>query len=195
MSPYSRSAKVLLYLVASMTVATGLLLWMEYLVAPPGVRQPARPTNAAVTEALHTREPVQPGNWDEIVVSYRDRVASDPMVALAATGRPSPHHLVVEPTGRIHSLSAWKDQQANKSGGEAASRTIRVCLAGRPDAEAISAEQWDTLVSLLRQLRLRCQLPTKSVRLDPQSDPQFRPNISPQAHRLHQMLLAARIID
>ena len=131
-----------------------------------------------------------------VVVSYRDRVASAPSVALAAaTGRPNPYHFVVEPNGKIRALAAWRDQEADTTGGATASHGIRVCLAGQPNSDGISAQQWDVLVALLRQLRLRCQLPNKSVRLDPQSDPQYRPNISSQAHRLRQMLLAADIID
>jgi len=194
MSPYSRSAKVVMYLVASMTVATGLLLWMEHLVAPPGIGRAPREGAGPLGEALRTLRPIEPGSWGEIVISYRDRAASDPSVALAA-GRSSPYHFVVEPTGRIRALPTWREQEPDDGNAERDVRAIRICYAGQPGSDGVSAEQWDALIGLLRQLRLRCQLPAKAVQLDPQSDPQFRPNISHQAHCLRQMLLDADVID
>jgi hypothetical protein len=195
MSPYSRSAKVLMYLVASMTVATGLLLWLEHLVAPPGGNDGAYQAVGPAAMALRADRPIEPGSWQEIMISYRARVANDKTVALIATGRQSPYHFVVQPGGEIRSLPRWQEQDAGPGSGELGSRAIRICLAGQPDSNDVSPEQWDALVSLLRQLRQRCQLPAKAVRLDPQSDPHYRPNIPNQAYRLRQMLLAADIID
>lgn len=184
-----------MYLVASMTVATGLLLWMEHLVAPEGLQRDGIQTIGPVATALETARPIEPGNWDEIVISYRDRVPGDPAVALAVPGRPYPYHFVIQPTGKIHTLPTWQDQRFDAVAATAEPRAIHVCLSGQPGQSEISPEQWDALVSMLRQLRVRCQLPTKAVRLDPQSDPQYRSDVSQQAYRLRQMLLAADIID
>jgi hypothetical protein len=182
-----------MYLVASMTVATALLLWMEHLVVPEGTYVDSVQAVGPVATALETEEPIEPGDWDEIVISYRDRVPGDPAVALAVPGRPYPYHFVIQPTGEIHTLPKWQGHTSD--GGVVEPRAINICLSGRPGLNGISAEQWDALVSMLRQLRARCQLPAKAVRLDPQSDPQYRADVSPQAVRLRQMLLAADIID
>ncbi len=196
MSPYSRSAKVLIYLVASMTVATGLLLWMEHLVVPGDALKTNPAATGVVAAALRTTQSVPPGKWDEIVISYRDRLPSASGLALAAPNQqPLPYHFIVDPEGKIRTLPAWQEQKAEVSGTEVVSRAIHICLAGQSGVSTVPADQWDTLVSLVRQLRTQCQLSAKAVRLDPQSDPQVRPNVSNQAYRLHQMLLAADLID
>jgi len=195
MSPYSRPAKVLMYLVASMTAATALLLLMEHWVAPPGSRDTPPDSLGPVAQAVNTHQTDRLENWDEIVISYRDRMARISSVALAATGQRLPYHFVIEPDGQIFALSAWREQEPDVSGGGVVTRAIRVCLAGEPDAGAVSADQWNVLVNLLRQVRSHCGLSAKAIRLDPQSDSQFRPDVSPQAECLRKMLLAADIID
>ncbi len=182
-----------MYLVASMSVATALLLWMEHLVAPPGEAMPVVDDGTDLVDAVASGA-IDPARWDEIVISYRDRVPGDPAVALAVPGRPLPYHFVIQPNGKVHTLPTWGEQNGGQS-ADLSSRAIRVCLAGRPDSDSIGPEQWDALMGMIRQLRVHCQLPTKSVRLDPQSDPHYRPNMSNQAHRLRQMLLAADVID
>jgi len=195
MSPYSRSAKVLIYLVTSMTVATALLLWVEHLVVPPDAQRAGAPVSKPIAEALHTNQTVQPGKWEEIVISYRERLPTSSAVALAAPSQQLPFHFIVTPSGQIRALPAWRDQQPGVSGTEPVSQTVHICVAGQADSTTLPAEQWDALVSLIRQLRAKCRLPARVVRLDPQSDAQVRPNVPPQAQRLRQMLLAADIID
>jgi hypothetical protein len=195
MSPYSRPAKVLMYLVVSMTAATTLLLLMEHWVAPPGMRDLPLESLGPVAQAVNDHQTDRLENWDEIVISYRDRMAKISPVALAATGQRLPYHFVIEPNGEVFALPAWRDQEPDVSGGGVVTRAVRVCLAGEPDTSAVSADQWNALVNLLRQVRLHCGLSTKAIRLDPQSDSQFRPDVSPQADCLRKMLLAADIID
>ncbi len=182
-----------MYLVASMSVATGLLLWMEHLVAPPGDVPTLAPHGDPIVEALKTEQPVDPSMWDGIVISYRDRVPGDPAVTLAVPGHRIPYHFVIKADGRIHTLNTWSEQQGDQD--QFGSRAVRVCLAGSPEITDISAEQWDALMAMLQKLRVRCQMSDGCVQLDPQSDPQFRPNLSEQAYRLHQMLIAAGVID
>jgi hypothetical protein len=195
MSPYSRSAKVLIYLVASMTVATALLLWIEHVVVPVDPHRGGPTMSKPVADALRTNRPIQPGTWDEIVISYRDRVPTASAVALASPSQPLPYHFVIDASGQIRSLPTWQEQQPGVSGTDVVSRAVHICLAGQSDLTAVPADQWDSLVSLIRQVRAKCNLPAKAVRLDPQSDVQVRPNLSQQAQRLRQMLLAADIID
>ncbi len=196
MSPYSRSAKVLMYLTISMTAATGLLLWMEHLVIPPNT-QPGQTTILnPLSEVVRTAKTIQPGAWEEIVISYRDRLPSvAAAVAMAAPTQRLPYHFVIDAEGQINPLSAWQEQKADVSGTEVVTRAIHVCLAGQGEGGGVPAEQWDALIGLLRQLRTQCQLPTNAVRLDPQSDPEIRPNVPPPAHRLRQMLLEAQVIN
>lgn len=183
-----------MYLVVSMTAVTGLLLWMEHLVAPPGSAEAVSQWTDHIAEALRTDRPIEPGSWGEIVISYRDRVPGDPRVALIVPGRPFPYHFVIQPTGEIHTLPNWQAQEAS-SDGNLGTKAIHVCLSGQPGVDGVSAEQWDALMGMLRQLRARCRMSEKAVRLDPQSDPQYRSNLSQQAYRLRQMLLAADVID
>lgn len=182
-----------MYLVASMSVATGLLLWMEHLVAPPGHVELPAAHGDPVVEALETSKPIDPSMWDGIVIAYRDRVPGDPAVALASPGHRIPYHFVIKADGRIHTLASWSEQEGDQD--QFGARAIRVCLAGAPDVEGISAEQWDALMAMLQKLRAKCQLSDRCVQLDPQSDPQFRPNLSEPAFRLHQMLIGAGVID
>ncbi len=184
-----------MYLVVSMTAATGLLLWMEHLVAPPDAAELSPPAAGPAAEAVQIVQDIQPGTWDEVVISYRERVTSIAALSLAATGQRSPYHFVVDREGRVKGMSAWQDQERDEARTGVGARAIRVCLTGGDEGQGVSAEQWDALMSLLRQLRVRCYLPTKAVRLDPQLDPQFRPDASNPASRLRQMLLAADIID
>jgi hypothetical protein len=195
MSPYSRSAKVLIYLVASMTVATGLLLWMEHLAIPLEARKGDAAGGGRLAKVLQTTPSVQMAKWDDIVISYRERLPLTAGITLAAQTQQLPYHFVVDAEGHVRTLPAWHEQKPEVSGTEVISRSIHVCLAGQTGASAVPADQWDSLVGLVRQLRLQCQLTAKAVRLDPQSDPQVRPSIPNQAHRLRQMLLAADIID
>lgn len=184
-----------MYLVASMTVATGLLLWMEHLVAPSGVETAVLPRVEPLLGALATKEPIKPGTWDDIVISYREGFTGNPSVALAASEQFLPYHFVIAPNGSVDGMPAWKKQEDGMGRVSMGTRSIHVCFAGHPGSNAVSPEQWNALVGLVRQLRHRCQLPQQSVRLDPQSDPKLRPDISHQAYQLWQMLMAAGIID
>ncbi len=178
-----------------MSAATALLLWVEHLVVPTEPIRPGSLTRSPIALAVQTPQTIQPGKWDEIVISYRDRLPTTSAVALAASAHQMPYHFVIDQTGQVCSLANWKEQQTDIAGTKTVSRAVRVCLAGSNDATTVSGEQWDALISLLRQLRATCQLPTKSVRLDPQSDPLARPNAPQPVQRLHQMLVAADIIE
>lgn len=183
-----------MYLVGSMTVATGLLLWMEHLVAPPGALE-VRPRMDGVLKALKTDRPVSPGTWNDIVISYREGMIGNPTVPLASTEQLLPYHFVINSDGSVDGLRAWQKQNDGVTRSALRDRSIHVCFAGQAESNAVSPEQWNVLVSLVRQLRYRCELPSEAVRLDPQSDPKLRPDIPHQAYQLQQMLLSADIID
>jgi hypothetical protein len=184
-----------MYLVVSMTAATALLLWMEHLVAPPGTAEAVPPRLEPLLTALKTEEPIQSGTWNDIVISYREGFTGKPSVPLASSEQFLPYHFVIGPGGSVDGMPAWKTQKDGYGRLPTGTRSIHVCFAGQPDSNAVSPEQWNSLLGLLRQLRHRCDLPQDAIRLDPQSDPRLRPDISRQAYQLRQMLLAANVID
>lgn len=177
-----RTPTVWLALVGAMTTGGGLLVMLDGQPTPSldGVALVASaPRSASIEAIFNTREPVEPGRWDGIVIydsgsmqgSASSLATEHKSLGLHGLG----YHFVIgngsgSSDGELHVGYRWLGQapgahSAGPQQDEYNRRYIGVCLVGDGDRRQFTERQVARLVELVRALQDELGLPERSVLL------------------------------
>jgi hypothetical protein len=185
-------------LFGSMTLATGLLMWLE----PTPVRRTVIPLSAVDAptrgiEAIYeTQTPVSADRWGRIVIVHSGQRTGSAR-SLARLHRDlrygsMGYHFVIgngqgAPDGRIEVGPRW----AVQSDGLYVDDAVVICLIGNGDEAPPTRRQMEQLRRLITSLQARLDIPADRVRLHSELAPTTSPGRFFQAGWLRQHLLTA----
>jgi hypothetical protein len=161
----SRTAKTLVALSISMTVAAAVLLLLE--TAPvqvsaqnlAAVSEDGSPGGAVIRD---TAVPIQAIKWRNIVLRS------------SAGGRQGADHFRVGEDGRLVATSLWRRQQSGNvvyvPGRDFNADSIGICLVGDFSAEPPSGAQWEAVIDLVGSLQKTFRIPADRVYLQRELD-------------------------
>jgi len=178
----SRTQRVWLALVGSMTCVGGLLLAVDGRPTPSldGVALVATPARAASIEAIfNTRAPIEPGRWDGVVIydsgSMHGSAASIAQEHVERGLHGLGYHFVIGngaglDDGELHVGYRWLAQAPGAhTGGPDQDRINRryigICLVGDGDRRPFTERQLSRLSELLTALRDRLDIPEEAILL------------------------------
>lgn len=158
-------------LVATMTVASGLLMWLEpQPLAPAGglALAAVEPGGEQLAAVFDTRAALEPGRWDRIVIHHSGQMQGDAQSidrlhrSLRYDGLQ--YHFVIgngteSGDGLIQVGARWMQQQQ----GVYADRAISICLVGNGDKTPPTALQMERLATLVRSLQERLDIDADRV--------------------------------
>jgi hypothetical protein len=154
MDQHARMFKVIASLVVTMTVTTGLLIWIEpstttaqELVPALAVEQAQR---VVATEAL-----IPTGRWYQIDVGICPEPRVSRSSTLVAMTSDDPFHFVVSTNGHVRATAFWHQQLAI---GEL-SDVVRIGVACHCGKGELSMSQQAALEALIVELSHRCAPP------------------------------------
>lgn len=171
-------------LVASMTVASGLLWVMDGAKAPrvdgwsmPALAQASAPSS--IESVFATRAPVEKGRWTSIVIHHSgSTVGSAQTIEAQHLGmnlKGLGYHFVIgngrgAPDGQIHVGFRWLDQLPGAHVGGPSAETLNresigICLVGNGDRTAFTQGQMQRLVELVNALATELQIPADRIYL------------------------------
>ena len=203
--PHRRPLIVLVVLIASMTVASGLLMMLE----PGPITTPMRPISlradaarpAGWTSLFDTADPRQ---WSAIVI-YETGPDLGSLEQLTAAGSaraagPLPYHFVIDdghddPDLTIQASHRWR-QQLDSAAATGPHRdwydrhAISICLIGDSHSRRLDPVQMRHLGDLVQRLQRRFDIPPHLVRLHCDTDPAVDPGQYFSVGYLQQRLLS-----
>jgi len=144
MSSQSREAKILIYLVVSMTIGAAVLMALDSQSISAGAFSLASYSSlGSISSVTETRQGTMADRWNRIEVSYSNTKGGDLAQMASLSGLTSPddlnfHFLVcnnlgqIALDGQIQSTEKWLNQWSALPGVAwyGSSKTIRICVIG-----------------------------------------------------------------
>lgn len=168
-----------------MTVGAASLMWIE----PHTTRlYPDLPDTGAGPHLLRAHLPSDAPRWQAICVEHRfDHRGPAPLSDQPAERQA--YHFIIDADGFRQDCPPWRTQAPIPG----LHGLIRVAVQARPHASAVSMQQWQSLLELLRYLHDRYQLPNAQAvfQAHPPADSDA---LQRQADQLAAMLRAAGLL-
>lgn len=160
-------------LVASMTIASGLLMWLEPrpLVADSGLALAAVDSGPEQLSAIFAApSELRADRWDRIVVHHSGQMRGDAESidelhrSLRYEGLQY-HFVIGNGTGSGDGVVELGRRWMQQLDGVYADRAISICLVGNGDKTPPTAKQMDQLAAVVRLLQDRLEIPADRVAL------------------------------
>jgi N-acetylmuramoyl-L-alanine amidase len=160
-------------LVASMTLSSGLLMWLEDAPLAPmgGLALAALDDDPAGIDAIfNTTNPIEPGHWTRIVIhhsgqSMGDAASIGQLHQALGYGGLGYHFVIGNGDGAGDGMIQVGYRWMRQIDGVYANRAISICLVGNGDKAPPTRAQMDQLIKLVTALQARLQIPASGVYL------------------------------
>lgn len=157
-------------LVATMTLASGLLMWLEPQPLAPGggLALAATGEGDRLGAVFATSRPIRDDRWGGIVIHHSGQMRGDARSiadlhdSLRYDGLQY-HFVIGNGTGSADGLIEVGPRWMNQRDGVYAERSISICLVGNGDKTPPTAVQMDRLGALVRALRDQLSIPSERV--------------------------------
>jgi hypothetical protein len=178
-------AKVFAGLAASMTFGAASLMWIE----PHTTRlYPDLADTGSGPHLLRARLASDTPRWQGILVEQRfDHQGPAPLSDQAEERQA--YHFIIDADGFRQDCPPWRSQESIPG----LQGLIRIAVQARPHASAVSMQQWQSLLELLRYLQDRYQVPNRHATFQAYP-PANSDALRQQAAQLAAMLRAAGLL-
>ena len=175
MSSQPREAKILIYLVVSMTIGAALLMALDSQSISAGAFSLASYSSlGSISSVTETRQGTTADRWDRIEVSYSNTKGGDLAQLASLNGLTSPddlnfHFLICNSLGamdgQIQSMEKWLNQWSALPGVAwyGGSKTIRICVIGEGKKTPASDYQVSRTQELIDSLARKFDIEPSNV--------------------------------